>query len=852
MKTFTLRSFLLLFAVIFYTGLTAQQSEQVALEYRSPKPGAIFATVHHTIALRQGAVFSAGSLTDNLLQVSGSKSGSIQGSLKLSADSRTLIFTPDHPYQYDEEITVILNPGLSTYSGLSVQPEAWSFRTMKEDNAYLREQAVQYMHEQYLGQAGTSNTENAGYTKSSGIKSSMDLPDDYPAYEVRLVNNPGPGYWFVTPHNLFHPLNQPAYSIIMDHYGTPVYYIRNESHALDLKIQETGDISQFITSSAAGLGIAYGTCYTYDNSLNPVDTFQMGNGYEAEEHDFQLFNDGSYLLFTYDPQIVDMSQIVDGGDPEATVMGLVLQELDADDNVVFEWSSWDNIAITDATPDIDLTSVFIDYCHGNAIERDNDGNILVSFRNTDEIVKIDRGTGDIIWRLNTNREDLNDFTFVNDTIQFSHQHDIRRQDDGTITLFDNGNLHYGPYSRLLKYELDEVNMTAELVWVYPPEPGDDHHFAFATGNADWQPNGNVAAGWGLVFPIVPSQLIFGEVTPDYQTTFQVFGLDSNTTYRAHKYEWETDLFDLSKDTINWGEFTGYTPAPYIIQVTNNSEEAITISGTHNHTPQYYAATAFPINIDPGATGNITINFFPSTDGYFEDVMTIMCQLGEYEMVGKQVVLRGYTDDNAAPEVSFDPQDGTTDVILMPKLKISLDEKAFKAGGGKLTNSDLAEMIELRKESASGEIIPFEAIITWIDHTKTEFMVKPLELLDEMTDYYLALKPNMLQDWTGNVISGNHSVIFTTGDQLGVNEVGEELQALVYPNPGNGLFHIAFAEDQMRDIRVYDVQGNMVFERNRINGSETSVDLTEMPTGIYFIRASGETPGDVIEMKVLKQ
>ncbi|MCB2219469.1 MAG: aryl-sulfate sulfotransferase [Bacteroidetes bacterium] len=847
MKTFTLRSNLLFIAVLLLINLQAQESLTTSLQYVSPAPGALYATPEHSIAMRQGDVLDVNSLTPDLVSVMGSESGIHNGELKLSADSRTLIFTPHDPFNYDEEITVALNEGLLTASGMEVESMTYSFRTMVEDNTLIRDQFIQWMNGEYMKTAVEHSA--LPVQKGGGLKSTMALPDDYPTYEVTLKNNPGPGYWFVTPHNLFHPLNQPAYSVIMDHYGTPVFYKRNESHALDLKIQETGEISQFIASSAAGLGIAYGTFYTYDNSFNPVDTFQMGNGYEAEEHDFQLFNDGSYLLFTYDPQIIDMSEIVEDGDPEATVMGLVLQELDADDNVVFEWSSWDHIAITDATPDVDLTGVFIDYCHGNAMERDDDGNILVSFRNTDEIIKIDRNTGDLLWRLNGNREDLNDFTFVNDTIKFSHQHDIRKQDDGTITLFDNGNLHYVPYTRLLKYELDETNMTAELVWVYPPEPGEDHHFAFATGNAHWQPNGNVAVGWGLVFPIVPSQLIFGEVTPDYQTTFQVIGLDSNTTYRAHKYEWETDLFNLSKDTINWGQFTGYTPQPYIIQVTNNSDEAITISGTHNHTQEFYAATAFPLNIDPGATGNITINFFPATDGYFQDVMTIMCSLGEYEMMGKQVVLKGYTLDEAAPSVTFDPEDESEGIIRMPTLKMTFDEMIYKSNGNMITNNDLQDFIYLEQ---AGDQVPVKTWINWYDNQKTEIMIQPFDYLESNTEYTWGVHGDMIQDWAGNALADNVDATFITGEELGMDDILVNDFARVYPNPTSGLIQLEFVNRDEKALQIYNVAGVEVLNADHLSGLSYTFNLSDQPEGLYIVRVINKKTNASVELKLIKK
>jgi hypothetical protein len=827
--------------------LTAQDVKTGQFKFISPVPGAQFATPEHNITLRHGEALDLNTIDVSLFHVYGSQSGWHAGEAVVAADGRTLIFKPATPFHYNETVTVTVDEGMLTQSGTELGSLSYSFNTMKEDNAWLKKKAIQWTNEEYMEALEANPLPVA--PSATGVKSSMELPDDYPPYAVTLINNPGPGYWFVTPHNPLHPTNLPSYSVICDHYGTPVYYNRGETHSLDLKIQETGHVSQFLTTSAGGLGIGYGTFYTYDNSMNVLDTFQMGNGYEAEMHDFQLFNDGSFLLFTYDAQTIDMSQIVEGGDPAATVMGFVLQELDADKNVVFEWSSWDHMEITDATPNIDLTGVFIDYCHGNAVERDDDGNLLVSFRHTDEIIKINRTTGEMMWRMNAFKEELNDITFVNDTIKFSHQHDIRRQENGHITMFDNGNLHYGPYSRLLEYELDEVNMTAELVWVYPPEPGPGHHYGFATGNAHWQPNGNVAVGWGIKFPFESEALIFGEVTPDHQTTFAVHGQDTITTYRAHKYEWETDLFDLSKDTVDWGEFTGYTPEPYIIQVTNNSDETISISGAHNRTQEFYPATSFPLNIDPGATGNITINFFPSTDGYFEDVMTVMCAKGELEMIGKQVVLQGHTLDEAAPEVTFDPEDLTENIIRMPTLKMTFDEKLYKANGDMITNADLEDIVYL---NPLGDNLPIKAWITWYDNEKTEIMIQPFDYLEANTVYFWGVNENTVQDWAGNAISSDVYATFTTGEEMGVDDILVNDFARVYPNPTQGVVSLEFTNNEEKTVSVYNAAGVQVLHADNLTGLGYTFNIADQPEGLYIVRVINRKSNASVELKVIKK
>src|SRR5690606_4167057 len=78
------------------------------------------------------------------------------------------------------------------------------------------------------------------------------------------------------------------------------------------------------------------------------------------------------------------------GSPNATITCGVIQEQDANKNVVFEWHSKKYFKF------LDLDTFFIgdpkkvDWTHFNAIEQDKDGNFLVSSRNFSEITKIKR------------------------------------------------------------------------------------------------------------------------------------------------------------------------------------------------------------------------------------------------------------------------------------------------------------------------------------------------------------------------------------------------------------------------------------------------------------------------------
>ena len=102
------------------------------------------------------------------------------------------------------------------------------------------------------------------------------------------------------------------------------------------------------------------------------------------------------------------------------------------------------------------------WMHGNALDVDTDGNLLVSFRNLGEITKIDVRTGDVIWRMGGIR---NQFTFLDTPMPaFAHQHGVRRYGAGALVILDN--IGTPTESRAERYVVDEVaaRQARELTW----------------------------------------------------------------------------------------------------------------------------------------------------------------------------------------------------------------------------------------------------------------------------------------------------------------------------------------------------------------------------------------------------
>ncbi|RQW01645.1 MAG: T9SS C-terminal target domain-containing protein, partial [Calditrichaeota bacterium] len=284
------------------------------------------------------------------------------------------------------------------------------------------------------------------------------------------------------------------YLMILNNDGTPLFSRELLSdYAYDFKVQPNGLMSyaQFLEhhSYTGGGDVIH---MVMDNSFTVIDSFQMGNGYIAEAHDFQILPNGHALLFGYYLTQVDMSQIVQGGYPNALVSGGVVQELDVNKNVVFQWRSWDHYDFATYPFGRFATRPIVSEFHLNTINLDRDGHIFIATPSWAK--KINRQTGEIIWNLG---DFDNDFSFIGvDSLvglDYVGGHTFHRIPNGHVLLYDNGNRQGTRSSQVHEFILDENNFTAELFWSYVP---DSTIAAWHRGSAQRLPNGNTVIGWG--------------------------------------------------------------------------------------------------------------------------------------------------------------------------------------------------------------------------------------------------------------------------------------------------------------------------------------------------------------------
>jgi len=491
--------------------------------YLSPVPQSIDNTQETNIIIKSKTVINAARLNNNLLQVMGSISGNHTGKLKLADDSKTLIFLPNSPFAEKETVSVILSEGLTALDGSNLGGLSFSFmvgsRLDKSIAARIIDSELQVPSAQNNAPRVPANSNDI---KTISNQAGYNLPTDFPQLAV-YNSNPTLGQIFLSTFSADSTYSRKNYLMILNNDGTPFYYKQTYYRTYGFTRQPNGLMSYYLSSGIYGF-------YLMDKSFNVVDSVSCGNGYPTDVHEFRILPNGHFIIIGLDLHTFDMSTIVPGGNTSATVQGIVIQELDRDKNVIFQWRSWDHYKITDAIG-VDLTAQFVDYVHTNAVDIDYDGNIIISSRHLSEITKIDRQTGNIIWRFGGKN---NQFSFLNDNIPFSYQHAVRRIDNGNLTIFDNGNFHYDASpSRALEYRLDESNHTAMLVWQYVNNPVED---SGAMGYVQRLDNGNNLIGWGFASPAV------SEVTPTGQKLFELSFPANMYSYRAFKYNLDNSYY----------------------------------------------------------------------------------------------------------------------------------------------------------------------------------------------------------------------------------------------------------------------------------------------------------------------
>ena len=251
--------------------------------------------------------------------------------------------------------------------------------------------------------------DTASHARADRACSFRSRPDlSPPAVDVTVRScHTAPGHIFVAPKNGPEE-DGPGQdgAMIVDDHGQPVWFRpvqREELDIMDFKVQRYRGEPVLTWWEGTHTDYGQGEYVIADGSYREVTRVRAGNGYKGDHHEFLITPKDTALFTIYHRVSRDLSAL--GGAKDGVVLEGIVQEVDiASGEVLFEWHSLEHVGLEEShyEPPEDPEWPF-DYFHINSIDVDHDSNLLVSGRRTSTVYKIDRETGEVMWRLEEER-----------------------------------------------------------------------------------------------------------------------------------------------------------------------------------------------------------------------------------------------------------------------------------------------------------------------------------------------------------------------------------------------------------------------------------------------------------------
>lgn len=335
----------------------------------------------------------------------------------------------------------------------------------------------------------------------------------------------------------------------------------------------------------------------------------------------------------------------------------------------------------------------------------------------------------------------------------------------------------------------------------------------SSGNYVWAKNiGSLTAdcGWGVAVDGTGNVFATGSYTgtadfdPGNSSTF-------NMTASANK-----DIFILKLDAsgnFGWAKSIGGA----------NDEEgfSIAVDGTGN-----IAVTGFfygTVDFDPGSgTSNLTSTGYDvfiikiTSAGVFSWAKNIGGSVADY---GKSVTFDGsgnvYTSGYFMSTVDFDPGSGTSNLTskgaadaFLLKLSSSGNFTFARQFGGTATDQGLSLIL-----NSSNNIY-----MTGLFSSTVDF--DPGSATVNLT------------------AGGNYDTFILKLDMAtGIDEINNNFNYSIFPNPSNGKFNIETENSFINTIEIFDIVGKKIYSKLNIKNTKSEVDISNQNNGVYFINVT---------------
>lgn len=462
--------------------------------YVSPAPDSLLANPQTQIS-----VLGVPASQIRQVSVSGTRSGAHAGHLRAYSQGDGASFLPSVPFEDGEHVSV--------HALIAGKRVSYSFQV---DTPYPTASVKPFPN------PAAGPGEEQSFVTLPGVRAPVltvtTADRDPSAGAVLLTNGPGPGH--------YGPL-------IFTPQGRLVWFdqLADGRTAENLSVQsyEGQPHLTLWQGKVLSLGWGEGEDVIMDSHYRVVARVLGGNGLHADLHDFQIAPHGVSYSTAFNTIRCDLSSV--GGVPGGAIVDTAVQAIDIHTGLVrWEWHSLDHVAAQESETEAPKEARPWDWFHLNSIDVEPDGNVLISARSTWAAYQLQRGTGEVLWRLGGNKSSFK----MGPGTETAWQHDARLLPNGEITLFDDGSnppIHHQSRAVTIALDLGAHTATLRSSLTHP-----SHLLAASQGNMQTLANGNTVVGYGGIPEV-------SEFARDDSLLFDAHLPLDMASYRAFRFPW---------------------------------------------------------------------------------------------------------------------------------------------------------------------------------------------------------------------------------------------------------------------------------------------------------------------------
>ena len=318
------------------------------------------------------------------------------------------------------------------------------------------------------------------------------LPTDFPDFSVSVTGTPQAQFYEVATVS-------DKYPAIFDSNGVPIWWTNPSAPTAFAQLLPDGNFA-WIASNGEAQEIALNGSVVH--TVEP-------SGAATDWHDLALLPNGDYLV-TMDTDVggVDLATAwgsAYAGDTDETVIDPVIEEVQPDGTVVWSWDTMAHIPVSETDPQWRSQKVGADWdaYHWNSIDPVLSATTLTgfiaSFRHLDAVFDVALPSGAITWKLGGSSTPQN-LTIVGDPVfdqgsHFGGQHDARIEDDGTLSVYDDGT-NLGRPPRVVDYSLDTATSPGTATYLVAYSDPTAAPSSVCCGSARRLDGDDWVMGWG--------------------------------------------------------------------------------------------------------------------------------------------------------------------------------------------------------------------------------------------------------------------------------------------------------------------------------------------------------------------